>query len=140
MVVVAQLSTSDEKGGGGGRNALAGVVAGLGLAVGPLIGGLLTDSIDWRWIFYVNLPLGVLVLVIALTVMRLPHRGHGTASTIRVRPWSRRPPVDCRWSPSGATAGTRGTRRSSSGCAWRARRWPPFSCGARRPRPSRSCR
>jgi EmrB/QacA subfamily drug resistance transporter len=76
MVVVVQLSTSDDKSSGDGRNALAGVVAGLGLAVGPLIGGVLTDSVDWRWIFYVNLPLGVMVLVVAATAMRrLPHHG-----------------------------------------------------------------
>lgn len=70
LVVVTQLSTSGKR---DGRNAMAGIVAGLGLVVGPLLGGLLTDSASWRWIFYVNLPLGVAVLVVAVTVMRLPH-------------------------------------------------------------------
>ena len=47
------------------RAKYTGMVAGMfGLAsiVGPLVGGYLTDNISWRWIFYVNLPVGVVVL------------------------------------------------------------------------------
>jgi EmrB/QacA subfamily drug resistance transporter len=40
-------------------------IAGLGNAAGPLIGGLLTETIGWRWIFWLNVPLTVAVLVIA---------------------------------------------------------------------------
>jgi EmrB/QacA subfamily drug resistance transporter len=35
-------------------------VSGVALAIGPLVGGLLVEGIDWRWIFYVNIPVGVL--------------------------------------------------------------------------------
>ncbi len=45
------------------------VLAGGG-TIGVLLGGILTDSLDWHWIFLVNLPIGV--LVIALTLMLLP--------------------------------------------------------------------
>ncbi|MBT2510065.1 DHA2 family efflux MFS transporter permease subunit [Streptomyces sp. ISL-98] len=39
-----------------------GGVNGLGIAVGPLVGGAVTQGIDWHWIFWLNLPIGVLAL------------------------------------------------------------------------------
>ena len=41
-----------------------GAVAGVATIAGPTLGGLLVTAFDWRWIFYVNLPIGVIVLVI----------------------------------------------------------------------------
>jgi EmrB/QacA subfamily drug resistance transporter len=52
-----------------------GAVTGLAVAIGPLLGGILTTGISWRWIFFVNAPIGVVALVItALRVAesRLP--------------------------------------------------------------------
>ena len=42
------------------------VMAGGG-SIGVLLGGVLTDSLDWHWIFLVNLPIGVLVVALSLT-------------------------------------------------------------------------
>jgi MFS family permease len=39
-------------------------IAGLGNAAGPLIGGLLTETVGWRWIFWLNLPLTLVSLTI----------------------------------------------------------------------------
>jgi EmrB/QacA subfamily drug resistance transporter len=41
-----------------------GAVAGVATIAGPTLGGLLVTAFDWRWIFYVNLPIGVIVLLI----------------------------------------------------------------------------
>ncbi|MFJ5706143.1 MDR family MFS transporter [Streptomyces sp. NPDC093105] len=51
--------------------AVTGVMLPVAFAGGPLLGGLLTDHLDWRWAFYVNVPVGVAALLIvslALTV------------------------------------------------------------------------
>jgi EmrB/QacA subfamily drug resistance transporter len=40
-------------------------VSALALAIGPLVGGLIVDNINWNWIFYVNVPVGVLGIVVS---------------------------------------------------------------------------
>jgi len=53
-------------------NAIAvwGATIGLGVASGPLLGGILTDSLSWRWVFFVNVPVGVFAFVIAIRKLR----------------------------------------------------------------------
>jgi EmrB/QacA subfamily drug resistance transporter len=43
-----------------------GGVSGISLALGPSLGGLLVDASSWRWIFFINVPIGVILLVLAL--------------------------------------------------------------------------
>jgi EmrB/QacA subfamily drug resistance transporter len=44
-----------------------GAVTGLAVAIGPLAGGILTSGLSWRWIFFVNAPIGVAAVIIAVT-------------------------------------------------------------------------
>ncbi len=44
-----------------------GAVVGGAVAVGPLVGGALTSGVGWRWIFFVNVPIGVLAVLVTLT-------------------------------------------------------------------------
>jgi EmrB/QacA subfamily drug resistance transporter len=44
-------------------------VSAMALAIGPLIGGLLTQHIDWSWIFFVNVPVGALAVIAGLVVI-----------------------------------------------------------------------
>src|SRR6476659_6029464 len=39
---------------------------------GPLLGGMLTAAASWRWIFFINLPLGAIALIVVLRTMRAP--------------------------------------------------------------------
>ncbi len=44
--------------------------AGLGNAVGPLIGGALTDALSWRWILFVNLPIAIIAVLVTVRAIR----------------------------------------------------------------------
>src|SRR4029077_19098248 len=41
-----------------------GAITGLAVAIGPLLGGGLTSGLSWRWIFFVNLPIGIVAVII----------------------------------------------------------------------------
>ena len=101
-----------------------GATAGVATLVGPLAGGVLVDGLGWQWIFFVNVPIGIIGLGAGLLV------GAGTADReARLRPDRRRccPASACSWSCSPCRRASRTTGRRGSGA-----RWPAVSASWRR--------
>ena len=76
MAIIGDMIPPRERGRYSG---LFGVIFGVGSVFGPLIGGFLTDphkllgiSTSWRWVFFINVPLGLLALLVIQKVVHLP--------------------------------------------------------------------
>ena len=63
LALIAQAFSGKERGTAIGAY---GAVVGGAVAVGPLVGGALTSGLGWRWIFFVNIPIGVIAVAITL--------------------------------------------------------------------------
>ena len=93
-----------------------GAVAGVATIAGPTLGGLLVTAFDWRWIFFVNLPIGLFVLLV--TPLIIPDCGpaDGTGSTSPGCCWPARPcwRSATAWSRGRSTTGGRSPGSSAS--------------------------
>jgi EmrB/QacA subfamily drug resistance transporter len=61
LAVIGDLFTPKER---GKYQGLFGAIFGIAFVIGPLVGGFLTENISWHWIFYVNIPIGIVSLVV----------------------------------------------------------------------------
>ncbi|QBD78494.1 DHA2 family efflux MFS transporter permease subunit [Ktedonosporobacter rubrisoli] len=66
IAIVGDLFTPRERGRWQG---VTGAVFGLSSIVGPLVGGSLTEYASWRWVFYVNIPIGIAALLVLIFLM-----------------------------------------------------------------------
>lgn len=69
MAIIGDLVPPRER--GQYQGIMAGVMA-LAMIAGPLVGGFITDNLDWRWAFYVNLPVGFVALALLAVTLKLP--------------------------------------------------------------------
>ena len=72
MAAIADVIPPAER---GRYQGVFGGVFGLATVIGPLLGGFLVEHLTWRWIFYINLPLGIISLVVIGAVFK-PHVRH----------------------------------------------------------------
>jgi EmrB/QacA subfamily drug resistance transporter len=78
MAIVGEIISPRERGRYQGYIQMVFVTASV---AGPLLGGVFADHLSWRWVFYVNLPIGAAALALTATALRLPGR---RADTVRI--------------------------------------------------------
>jgi EmrB/QacA subfamily drug resistance transporter len=70
MTILADIFSPAER---AKRSGILGGVFGLSSVIGPLLGGWLTENLSWHWTFWVNVPIGILALILIVTRLHLPH-------------------------------------------------------------------
>ncbi|MFE6067224.1 DHA2 family efflux MFS transporter permease subunit [Streptomyces sp. NPDC056525] len=71
MAIVGDLVSPRER---GRYQGLFGAVFGTTSVLGPLLGGVVTQQLSWRWVFYINLPIGIVALFVIAAVLHIPAR------------------------------------------------------------------
>ncbi|KQQ90585.1 DHA2 family efflux MFS transporter permease subunit [Arthrobacter sp. Leaf137] len=75
MAVITRIFPPDRR---GAAMAIWGATAGMATLVGPILGGVLVDSLGWEWIFFINVPIGVVGFILAVrnvpALSTHPHR------------------------------------------------------------------
>ncbi|KAJ3486960.1 hypothetical protein NLG97_g6514 [Lecanicillium saksenae] len=84
FIIVSDLVTVRET---GKYNGILLATVGVGVAVGPVLGGIIADSGSWRWVFWLNLPLGGATLILQFLFIHVPYKRVGDQSYLRGLDW-----------------------------------------------------
>jgi EmrB/QacA subfamily drug resistance transporter len=71
MAIIGDIVSPRER---GRYQGLFGAVFAFASVAGPLVGGIIVEHFSWRWVFYINIPIGIVALVVTTSVLRLPFR------------------------------------------------------------------
>lgn len=71
MTIIGDVYTVEER---GRMQAFISGVWGISSVVGPVVGGFITDQLSWRWVFYINVPFGILAAIIMQLALKEPKR------------------------------------------------------------------
>lgn len=74
QAIIADIVSAKERGKYMGP---MGALFGISAIIGPLLGGLFTDHADWRWCFWLNIPIGIAAFITAWFTLRLPSHRSG---------------------------------------------------------------
>src|SRR4051794_30227215 len=66
-LVAQEFSAGRERGAAMG---VYGATIGMAVAVGPLVGGAITDGLGWRWVFFINVPIGLAAITVSFAKLR----------------------------------------------------------------------
>ena len=78
MAVITRIFPPDRR---GAAMAMWGATAGMATLVGPILGGVLVDSLGWEWIFFINVPVGIVGFILAVRNVPVTQAPTRTGST-----------------------------------------------------------